>query len=97
MDVRFNVRYHVSMTYRVAWSNRAERQLRRLDRHAQGVVQAAAAALADDPRPRGTQKLRGRRDHYRIRVGIHYRIVYTITERVRLVEIVAVGSREDIY
>ena len=51
--------------------------------------------LAEDPRPRGCQKLSGR-DRYRIRQGV-YRIVYSIEDAQLIVVVVRVGHRKDVY
>ena len=52
-------------------------------------------ALADDPRPSGRERLGGR-DWYRVRQG-WYRIVYAIDDPARVVLVVKVGHRRDIY
>ena len=52
-------------------------------------------ALEIDPRPHGSRKLRGM-EQYRLRVGT-YRILYTVDDDNRLVEIIAVGHRRDVY
>ena len=46
-------------------------------------------------RPRGSIRLRGR-EEYRIRVG-DYRVLYIVDDVVRLVEILAVRHRRDVY
>ena len=51
--------------------------------------------LADDPRPRGFQKLAGQ-NRYRIRKGI-YRIIYEIDNEELLVYVVKLGHRKDVY
>jgi mRNA interferase RelE/StbE len=53
-------------------------------------------ALADDPRPRGAEKLAGYEDRYRVRQG-NYRIVYLIDDRRREVTIFKVGDRRDVH
>ena len=53
------------------------------------------AALADDPRPPGCQKLAGQ-ESYRIRQGV-YRIVYTIEDDHLVVTVVKVAHRRDVY
>jgi len=53
------------------------------------------AALGDDPRPPGFQKLSGK-DRYRIRQGV-YRIIYSIEDRELVVVVVKVGHRRDVY
>jgi mRNA interferase RelE/StbE len=53
------------------------------------------AALADAPRPTGSEKLAGD-DRYRVRQG-PYRIVYQIDDAPRVVLIVKLGHRRDVY
>ena len=52
-------------------------------------------ALGLDPRPANGTKLVGS-DGWRIRVG-DYRVVYAIDDSVRVVSIVEVGRRRDVY
>jgi mRNA interferase RelE/StbE len=52
-------------------------------------------ALADDPRPRGVQKLSGK-ERYRVRQG-RYRILYSILDRELVVYIVRVADRKSVY
>ena len=54
------------------------------------------AALADDPRPRGCEKLAGESDRYRVRQG-RYRVVYGVDDEALLVDVVKVGHRRDVY
>ena len=59
-------------------------------------VIARIRALAKDPRPTGCEKLSGLEDRYRVRQG-SYRIVYSISDPERLVTVVKVGHRKDVY
>ena len=52
-------------------------------------------ALADNPRPLGCRKLAGG-DRYRVRCGT-YRIVYSVDDERRMVLVVKIGHRKDIY
>lgn len=52
-------------------------------------------SLADDPRPRGVQKLSGK-ERYRVRQG-RYRILYSIHDRELIVYIVRVADRKSVY
>jgi mRNA interferase RelE/StbE len=52
--------------------------------------------LARDPRPFGSEKLSGRGDLYRVRVG-RYRVVYSIGDAELVVLIVRVGHRKNVY
>lgn len=58
-------------------------------------VDGAILALSDDPRPPGCTRLSGRDDWW-IRVG-DYRIVYGIDDERRVVEILNVAHRRDVY
>ena len=53
-------------------------------------------SLARDPRPFGSEKLSGREDLYRLRVG-RYRVVYSVGDAELVVVIVRVGHRKDVY
>lgn len=52
-------------------------------------------AFADEPRPRGCEKLSGQ-EHYRVRHG-DYRVVYGIDDAAQTVLVVKVGHRRDVY
>ena len=51
--------------------------------------------LEDNPRPRGIKKLSGR-EEYRLRVG-DYRVLYLVDDRNRIVTIVTIGHRREVY
>jgi mRNA interferase RelE/StbE len=53
-------------------------------------------SLGRDPRPFGSEKLSGRGDLYRLRVG-RYRVVYSIGDAELVVVIVRVGHRKNVY
>jgi mRNA-degrading endonuclease RelE of RelBE toxin-antitoxin system len=61
-------------------------------------IAQALARLKDDPRPRGSHKLRGRvAPLWRLRVG-DFRALYSVSDRARLVVVVTVARRrEDTY
>ena len=52
-------------------------------------------ALEVDPRPQGYEKLTGQ-DRYRLRQG-RYRVLYYVEDDNRIVTVVKVGHRKDIY
>ena len=58
-------------------------------------IVARIRALAEDPRPAGAVKLSGR-ELYRIRQG-QYRILYSIEDRVLIVQIIRIGHRSKVY
>lgn len=57
---------------------------------------AALAALSDEPRPVNCKRLTGIGGVWRIRVG-NYGVCYEIHDRVLLVLVVTISTREDVY
>ena len=53
-------------------------------------------ALADDPFPRGSRRLSGYDDVFRVRTG-RYRILYSVSERRLVIVVLKVGHRRDVY
>jgi mRNA interferase RelE/StbE len=53
-------------------------------------------ALADQPRPRGSRKLTGYDDVFRIRVG-RFRVLYSVSDTRLVIFILKIGPRKDIY
>jgi mRNA interferase RelE/StbE len=82
-------------TYRIELRPAAVRALRKLDPTLRPRIQGAIGLLADDPRPPASRPLRGR-PGYRVRVG-DYRIIYTISDDVLLIVVVALGHRREVY
>lgn len=81
--------------YTIVISRSAQKQLDKLSDHIAAPLLSAISGLADNPRPHGYKKLKGR-PGYRIRKG-SYRIIYDIMDHLLLVDIIAVGDRKDIY
>ena len=82
--------------YRIDVSATAERQLRKLEPEARARIVGAIKNLASNPRPRGSRKLRGYEDVFRIRKG-GFRIIYSIEDDRLLIIILKVGHRREIY
>ena len=81
--------------YSVLVTRSAEREIEHLPVGIRRLVVRRIVALADDPRPHGSQKLSGE-DKYRIRKG-DYRVVYTIEDGIVTVTIVRVAHRSDVH
>ena len=56
---------------------------------------ASNSTLANNPRPPGCKKLKGR-PGYRIREG-NYRIIYEINDKILTVTVIEAGDRKEIY
>lgn len=83
------------MSYQVQVLRRAQKALARMPKREYERVREAIGALADNPRPHGCKKLTGR-NGWRIRVG-QYRVIYEVEEVARVVTVLDVGHRRDVY
>jgi mRNA interferase RelE/StbE len=81
--------------YRVQLSNRAEKALEKLPDAVYERLVPALRALAENPRPPGCKKLKGR-PGYRIRVG-DYCVIYEIEDNLLRVFVIELGHRREIY
>jgi mRNA interferase RelE/StbE len=81
--------------YRIEITPSAARELSRLPRKDLQRIVARIQALADDPRPPGSQKLCAQ-EKYRIRQG-DYRVLYQIEDDVLVVYVVKIAHRRDVY
>ena len=86
------------MAYHVEIEASAAQALVKLARGNRGMakrINRAIRGLAENPRPQGAVKLTSR-EGYRVRVG-DYRVVYQITDSIRIVTVVRIGHRRDVY
>lgn len=83
--------------YRLLIKSSAAKELEAVDTKAdrQRIVDRVQG-LAGNPRPKGSEKLAGYADRYRIRQG-SFRIIYLIDDETREVTIFKVGHRKDVY
>ena len=83
--------------YSVIITERAEKDIAAIpNRKDRERIDQRIRRLADNPRPLGSKKLAGPDDRYRVRQG-DYRILYSIEDEIRIVSIVHVGHRKDVY
>lgn len=83
------------MSYNLSIPRSVNKRMERLPTEVYDRLDNAILALADEPRPPGCVKLKGRQD-WRIRVG-DYRIAYGIDDEQRVVEVLNVAHRRDAY
>lgn len=84
-------------TYAVTCLNTAYRELSALPTADRRRVMAALGPLTSDPRPRGTQALKGELKGQRgLRVG-HHRVVYEVDDERREVRVCEIAHRRDAY
>jgi len=84
------------VSYKVELTRSAVRELRRVPEPYHANIVKALEGLEKDPRPSGSKKLVGSDGHWRIRVGV-YRVVYQVTDVIRLVRVERVAHRKDAY
>ena len=83
------------MSYRVTIRRSAEKELERLADKLHDRILEKIIELKENPRPFGCEKLTDQ-ENYRIRVG-EFRAVYTIDDKAKLVEIIKIADRKEIY
>jgi mRNA interferase RelE/StbE len=83
------------MNYTISILRRAQKELGELPAEAYERIRDSIVALAEDPRPSGCVKLTNRQG-WRIRVG-GYRVTYEIDDKQRIVTILVIGHRRDVY
>ena len=81
--------------YKVRIEKAVQKALEKINDPFYSKIKNAILKLAENPRPEGYKKLKGR-DGYRIRVA-DYRIIYEIFDNVLLVTVIDLGNRKDIY
>ena len=81
--------------YRLLIKPSAAKELEKIPKKDRAKIADKIAALAEEPRPPGSQKISGQ-DRYRIRHGV-YRIVYGIEDVVKIVRVVKVAHRREVY
>ena len=83
------------MRYQVSILRRAQKSLADLPGKDYQRVRNSIRNLGEEPRPSGCSKLSGR-SGWRIRIG-NYRVIYEIDDQERVVTVLDVGHRRDIY
>ena len=83
------------MAYKITLKNSVIKVLEKINEPYYSNIKKAIYSLADNPRPSGYKKLKGR-NGYRIRVA-DYRIIYEIFDNILLVDVIDLGHRKEIY
>ncbi|MBE8727213.1 type II toxin-antitoxin system RelE family toxin [Flavobacterium hungaricum] len=83
------------MSYEIQFRNKVLKILIKINEPYYSVIKKRIYELAENPRPNGYKKLKGR-SGYRIRVG-DYRVIYEVFDDVLLIDVIDLGHRKDIY
>ncbi len=84
------------MAYAVYMRSAAERERRRLQGHIRQRINQYLLQLESEPRPTGVEKLVGRPNSWRVRVG-DYRILYEIDDTKQRVTVYRIVHRREAY
>ena len=82
--------------YEITFARSARKELERLNEPLRSRIFGRIVRLADEPRPNGCRKLEGADDLWRIRIG-EYRVIYSVNDGPRAVDVVAIRHRSDAY
>jgi mRNA interferase RelE/StbE len=83
-------------TYRVEFTSKAAKEIRKLDPPLRRRILTGIAALETEPRPSGVRKLAGFDNAWRIRIG-DYRVLYEVRDDIVVVTVFRVAHRRAVY
>jgi mRNA interferase RelE/StbE len=82
-------------SYRLTFKKSVTKDFRSIPKNDVPRILKRIEALADDPRPVGSEKLSGQ-ERFRVRQGM-YRIIYEIQNEELMIIVVKVGHRREVY
>ena len=82
--------------YKIEYKKSVEKDLRKLPAAQFKSIVAKIQALAIDPHPSGSVKLRGSSELFRVRHA-DYRIVYQVIDDYLIALIIKIGHRREVY
>ena len=82
--------------YEIIFARTARKELELLDNNFIRRILRKIESLVTNPRPAGCEKLKGHENLWRVRVG-DYRIVYSIFDDKKIIDISIVRHRKDAY
>ncbi|MEQ8413820.1 MAG: type II toxin-antitoxin system RelE/ParE family toxin [Imperialibacter sp.] len=83
--------------YQINFKRKAGKELLKLPSQAVKEISSSIDALAENPRPDGSKKLKGSNESlWRIRVG-DYRVIYAIEDKIKIISVRRIAHRKDIY
>lgn len=84
------------MPIEVIVANAAKREIKKLDKNGQRQILRALSQLEENPRPHNSEKLSGKPQFRRIRVG-NFRVIYTILDDEDKVVVLVARNKKDAY
>lgn len=87
----------MSNNYKLLYTNKAYKEVKKLDPDVQRRIIEAVEDLQRDPRPQNSKQLSGElSDYRRLRTG-DYRVIYQIKDEQLEIIVIRAGHRKDIY
>lgn len=83
-------------SYRIEWKKSAVKELKRIDKSDIPAILEGVIKIQENPFSSDIRKLTGSEHTFRKRIG-NYRIIYSISNKEQLIEIVRVRHRKDVY
>ena len=83
-------------SYAVELKPPARKELEALPDNVLSRVVRRLEALGENPRAAGCKKLKGYKDHWRVRVG-DWRVVYIIDDAAKVVSVTRIAHRREVY
>lgn len=84
------------MSYSLIISRQAAKEIKKLPKEMIPKIHSKIALLLEDPRPSGVVKLVAFENLWRVRVG-NYRIIYSIEDKIQVVDVRQVVDRKNAY
>jgi mRNA interferase RelE/StbE len=84
------------LDYLIVFTRTAAKELERIESTIALKILEKIEDLSKSPRPAGCKKLAGSNDIWRIRIG-NYRVIYSISDRERLIDINLIRHRSKAY
>jgi len=82
--------------FKINFKKSAIKELKKLPNKEIVKLTELIGKLAFNPRPFGCKKLKAYKNLWRIRSG-NYRIIYSIEDKVLIIEILKIADRKDVY
>lgn len=73
-----------------------KKDIRKIPKKMLELIFDAIKKLEQEPFPSGATPIEGYKNHYRIRIG-NYRVVYEVGVKIRIITIVRIRHRKDVY
>ncbi|MBS1775417.1 MAG: type II toxin-antitoxin system RelE/ParE family toxin [Bacteroidetes bacterium] len=84
------------MVYALQIKPSAQKEMAAIQRHEALKINKAILALANNPLPTGSKKLKATENKYRIRIG-NYRVIYNIQSNILTILILKIAHRKEAY